>query len=254
MTAGAMQPERIAAGGADAARLAQARALVTHLEAGDESGANRILDDWTKLRESELFHELGKLTRDLHEALNAFRFDARLSNLANVDIPDAKERLNYVISMTEQSASRTLGAVEEGNPLCEEMQNRAAALAGDWQRFLGREMQAQEFRVLSRRLAEFLPWIGASATKLRGNLSDVLMAQGFQDITGQIIKRVITLVEEVEQNLVNLIRLTGHKQAAPEASASSTAKLDGPQVPGRAGTDACTGQDEVDALLSSLGF
>ena len=239
---------------AEDARLALAKELVQKLEAGDEFRAGQILDELTKLRESQLFHELGKLTRELHEALNAFRLDERLANLANVDIPDAKERLNYVIAMTEQSATRTLSAVEESKPICGELVSRSGTLHRDWQRFMRREMQAAEFRDLCKRLIEFLSWIGSSVPRVDSHLSDVLMAQGFQDLTGQIIRRVITLVDDVEQNLVNLIRLTGQKISPAETSSPDPDRLDGPRIPGKKNSDAVSGQDEVDTLLSSLGF
>jgi chemotaxis protein CheZ len=235
-------------------RLMLAKELVQTLGSGDEARAGQILDELTKLRESELFKELGKLTRELHEALNAFRYDDRLRSLVSVDIPDAKERLNYVISMTEQAASRTLSAVEESLPICGALVNRAGSLHREWQRFMRREMQAAEFRDLCERLIEFLAWIGSNAPRVHTNLSEVLMAQGFQDLTGQIIHRVITLVENVEQNLVNLVRLTGQKMIPAEAPVCSPEKLDGPQIPGKNNADAVSGQDEVDSLLSSLGF
>jgi len=235
-------------------RLALAKDLVQTLEAGDDVKANQILDELTKLRESQLFQELGKLTRELHEALNAFRLDSRLTNLASVDIPDAKERLNYVITMTEQAASRTLSAVEESRPLCSELMSWAGLLHEDWQRFMRREMEVVEFRDLCKRLMEFLSWIQGKVTRVDSNLSEVLMAQGFQDLTSQIIRRVITLVEDVEHNLVNLIRLTGQKMSPAETPAPRTDTLDGPQIPGKSSPDAVSGQDEVDTLLSSLGF
>jgi chemotaxis protein CheZ len=235
-------------------RITLAKELAQVIVAGDEARAGQILDELTKLRESQLFQELGKLTRELHEALNTFRLDEDLVNLTNVDMPDAKERLNYVITMTEQSATRTLTAVEESKPLCGELVCRSGVLHQDWQRFMRREMQAEEFRDLCKRLQEFLAWIGDNMPRVDSRLSDVLMAQGFQDLTGQIIRRVITLVENVESNLVNLIRLTGQKKPSDQAPLSEPSRLDGPQIPGKLATDAVSGQDEVDDLLSSLGF
>lgn len=235
-------------------RLVLAKELIEKLADGDEARCGQILDELTKLRESQLFQELGRLTRELHEALNAFRLDSRLTNLASVDIPDAKERLNYVISMTEQAATRTLNAVEESRPICGELAKRSGSLHEEWQKFMRREMQAPEFRDLCKRLVEFLSWIGSSVPRVDANLSDVLMAQGFQDLSGQIIRRVITLVEDVELNLVNLIKLTGQKIAPAEAPIAEPGKLDGPQIPGKNNTGAVSGQDEVDSLLSSLGF
>jgi chemotaxis protein CheZ len=237
-------------------RLEQARALVAHLEAGDETGAERCLDALTRLRETQLFQELGKLTRQLHEALNAFRFDERLAAIAAVEIPDAKERLHYVVQMTEQAASRTLAVVEQIRPRCQVLRQEAESLAQAWQRFLRREMSLEDFRALAARLREFLSLVTDSSAQAHDGLGEVLMAQSFQDLTGQIIKRVIQLVEELEQNLVNLIRLCGQggaRERQPGAAATGET-LHGPQIPGRAAADAVSSQDEVDDLLSSLGF
>lgn len=247
-------PETESPGSGDA-KLHRARELLQHIEAGNETEANRVLDEITRLRESALFQELGKLTRDLHEALNAFRLDTRISSLTAVDIPDAKERLHYVISMTDQAATRTLNAVEESTPLCEQLGEQAVRLNASWSRFLGREMQADEFRALCREISDFLPRVTGDASRLQHNFSEVLMAQSFQDLTGQIIKRVIGLVEEVEQNLVNLIRISGQKAPPTQQAAEKAADaLEGPQIKGKEGPDAVANQDEVDSLLSSLGF
>jgi chemotaxis protein CheZ len=235
-------------------RLEQVRALLAHLESGDEQQASTALDELVRLRERQIFQEIGKLTRELHEALNAFRLDDRIATLANEEIPDAKERLNYVVRMTEEAASRTLARIEESRPLCEEMRRRSGTLATGWERFRRREMDVNEFRDLSRELSEFFVWTGDSVNRMHSGLSDVLMAQSFQDLTGQIIKRVITLVEEVEGNLVNLIRLSGQRLAPAGAAVSPAERLEGPQVRGKEQAGAVKSQDEVDDLLSSLGF
>lgn len=250
-----MLPESAADVVPDDPRIAQVRELLTHLERGETAEADRALGDLARVHDTGLFQEVGRLTRELHEALNAFRYDTRLLDLAKVDIPDAKERLHYVIDMTEQAASRTLNAVEQARPVCEEIRSRARGLHEDWRRFLQRKMDVTEFRTLSARLDEFLPWAEAGVARLGSGLSEVLMAQEFQDLTGQVIRRVIRLVEEVEGSLVNLVRISGQRLGSnPEPPAKPADGLDGPQIPGRHQADAVSGQDEVDDLLSSLGF
>ena len=237
--------------------LVQARALIEHLEADNEREVDRLLDELTRVREGTLFQELGRLTRDLHEALNNFRLDTRISEITEKDIPDAKDRLNYVISMTEQAANRTLDVVEHSLPVSEQLARGAAVLTEDWERFQRREMEAGEFRELTPRIGAFLHQVEDDASRLRANLSEVLMAQDFQDLTGQIIRRVITLVQEVEDNLVGLIRMSGQKMLARDAVSADGGRdtvPGGPQIPGRAGPDVVSGQDAVDDLLSSLGF
>ena len=232
-------------------RLQQAKALVTELEAGNESEAGRIIESLTYRQGNELFLELGRLTRELHEAINGFVSDSRIAELAEREIPDASERLNYVISMTEQSANTSLNAVEASLPLAEELGQKAGALSLDWSRFRDRKLPLEEFRVLSHELGDFLQTVSDHSGELHGKLSEVLMAQDFQDLTGQIIRQVIKLIHDVEGKLVQLVRISGAH--LPENKGDS-AKLEGPVVPGVDQGDVVSGQDDVDDLLSSLGF
>jgi len=231
------------------------RTLAQTIELGDTAEATRQLDELTSLREKTLYQELGRLTREFHEALQSFRLDSRIASLAAQDFPDARERLNYVVSMTAQSADRTMTAVEESMPICESMEERAAALKQEWGRFTQRKMSPDEFRDLSRRLGEFLDSVSDDALRLRANLQEVLMAQDFQDLTGQIIHRVVQLVDEVESNLVELIRISGQGLAVENQEEKKEDRIaaSGPPVPG-VDTGTVAGQDEVDDLLSSLGF
>lgn len=248
---------------ADDGSLQLARELVEQLEAGDEEMVTKLLDDLARKRETGLFQEIGKLTRELHDALNSFHLDSRIASLTEHDIPDAKERLSYVITMTEQAAHRTLNAVEASLPIAEELQTRSHELRDKWARFRRKDMQASEFRALVPEIDSFLDLTSGHAEKLNSSLSDVLMAQDFQDLTGQIIRRVINLVKDVEENLVQMVRISGQRMRPVEGGSAGSDKAGkedlsrgiGPQVPGvDKGEDVVTGQDDVDDLLSSLGF
>lgn len=232
--------------------LATAERLIVEMRSGNEDQAAKILDELVRTREVSLFHELGKLTREFHDALANFRVDARVSDLAEKEIPDARERLNHVITMTQSAADRTMSAVEHSVPLVEDIANVAINLRAQWQRFQKREMNAQEFRELAKSIDAFLGTTETKSADLKAKLNEVLMAQDFQDLTGQIIKRVIKLVEDVEVNLVNLIKLSSQK-VVPVNKHEST-KAEGPKVPGVITEGAVSGQDAVDDLLSSLGF
>jgi chemotaxis protein CheZ len=202
---------------------------------------------------------LGKLTREFHEALNSFRLDSRLANFAEKEFPDARERLRHVVDMTAKSADRSLTAAEESMPICDGIESEAADLKVQWERFVNRDMSADEFRQLSGRINDFLDSSGSNAASLRNNLNEVMMAQDFQDLTGQIIERVIGLVDDMEGSLVELIRISGQslrEQGEAEQSEEDLLKGTGPVVPGvdDAAENVVSGQDEVDDLLSSLGF
>jgi chemotaxis protein CheZ len=238
--------------------LDNARELVTKLETGEVDQVRGLIDNLTRLKESELFQELGKLTRTLHESLANFQLDSKISSLTEEDLPDAKTRLNHVITMTEDAANKTMDAIDAAEPLSEELRKSSADIHEAWKKFRTRELSVEEFRKMSKRLDEFFPEIEKSSETIHAKLNEILMAQDFQDLTGQIIRRVITLVTDVEDNLVQLIKLSGSKYNAEEGASGKeegkSAKGFGPAVPGVEHGSTVESQDDVDELLSSLGF
>ncbi len=240
--------------------LENARALVQSIEAENLEEADRVLDALVRAREYDLFQELGKLTRNLHDAIKSFQLDVRLNHLAESEIPDARERLNYVVTMTEQAANRTLNALDEIDPIFRQVEQRVTVLDGAWQRFRRREMDVVEFRDLAREFDIFMGELNRNFGIIRSHLSEVMMAQDFQDLTGQIIRRVIELVQELEINLVELVRVGGerHKGVVIPVEPKDEKRTAGygPTVPTleKEQAVAVAGQDEVDDLLSSLGF
>lgn len=235
--------------------IGKIRTLMQAVDAGEQQKAAQLFDEMTNMREKSLYQDLGRLTREFHEALQSFRLDSRIASLAEHEFPNARERLNYVVSMTAQSANSTMTAVEESMPICEGLETRAADLQDGWARFTQRQMKAEEFRDLSQQLGEFLGSVSQDSEQLRANLQEVLLAQDFQDLTGQIIYRVVQLVDEVEHNLVELIRISGQNLVVAEQETIEEDRIaaSGPPVPG-VDEGTVSGQNEVDDLLSSLGF
>lgn len=246
--------------------LQQAQSLVSELKSGNNENATKALDQLINSREKSIFTELGKLTREFHDALMSFRLDSKFSGLAETEIPDARDRLNHVIKLTNDSADSTLTAVEKSIPICDELGKQAEEFKEKWSRFQRKEMSAEQFRQLSDELPKYFNKSLTGTSSIKEDLNKVLMAQSFQDLTGQIIKQVITLVDEVESNLVNLVKLSSEyviqdnvlQDTATQDNSSqkedSKSSLDGPQIPGKQGDSVLKGQDEVDDLLSSLGF
>ncbi len=234
-------------------RLELAQALVESLQAGNEAEADQLIESLSQgCKQDELFVEVGRLTRELHDAINGFLLDARISDMTNVEIPDAKERLNYVITMTQQSADRTLNEVEKCLPMVEVLESESNQLSDEWCKLRKRMLSKDDFKGLSDRLTQFLELTQKDAAQLHASLSEVLMAQDFQDLTGQIIRKVIALVQDVEQKLVKLVRITGNK--LDDGKKEKKEELAGPAIPGLDQGDQVTSQDDVDDLLSSLGF
>lgn len=234
--------------------VARVKDLLASMESGNEVDAIEIIDELTAIRETDLYQDMGKLTRELHDAISNFGVDDSISRLAEDSIPDARERLKYVIEKTDEAANKTLEAVEESMPICDSLNKQAAGLNVIWGKFVNRELSADQFRELSKDVETFFSDTKKLST-VKEHLTTILLAQEYQDLTGQIIKKVITLVEEVQTKLLSLIQLTGAPQIKNEAQKKEDKNsLDGPPVPGLAHSDTVSGQDEVDDLLSSLGF
>lgn len=236
----------------DENRLDLAHEYVEALENNDGNQADEILALIAAERESRLFDEIGKLTRQLHDALTNVQVDSELAGIAENHIPDAKERLNFVIQKTEDSANRTMDAIDGIMPVSETIRTRSVQLKQDWERFQRREMDVEEFKNMGNELMAFLVELDRDTETIHGGLNDILIAQDYQDITGQVIKKVIKLVQDVEYSLVGLIRATGVK-ATPKERVSAI-EAEGPQINQDDNPDVMNDQDDVDDLLSSLGF
>lgn len=233
--------------------IEKVKGLLAAMEAGDLEKSQDFIDALSEDRENEMYQEIGKLTRELHDSINTFGLDERLSDIASEEIPDARQRLAHVITMTDDAANNTLTAVEESMPLCDKLLSDTKSIENEWKRFSNREITLDEFKKLSTELKSYFETNSMSASKINEYLNKVLMAQGFQDLTSQIIKRVISLVEEVESSMVNIIQLAGSKTDG-NSKKDDASGLDGPVVPGLESSGTVSGQDEVDDLLSSLGF
>jgi chemotaxis protein CheZ len=202
--------------------------LTEAVSAGDATEFERLIEDLVHARRKELFAQLRQLTGQVRRALDAFQSDARLASLAEKEVPDARARLQHVLALTDDAAHRTMDLVEGCAPLVDQL----AAVAA-------RSGAGGEAQVL--------------CAQLRRHLSDVLLAQGYQDLSGQIIRNVIALVGEVELALVGLSQIVVDG-AAPRANGAVQAQGYGPIVPGVDHGPAVASQQDVDALLSGLGL
>ncbi|WP_296046627.1 protein phosphatase CheZ [uncultured Alteromonas sp.] len=239
--------------------LDEAKQLVTFLEEGDTDSANALLDAVTMKESVELFAEVGKLTRQLHDSLNNFQLDERIAGLANEDIPDAQTRLTYVIEETEKAANTTMDAVEQSMSIVETMKGQLDSLMPEWKKLMNREIELDEFKSMCLDLDKHLESSVDDADKMMGLLTEVLMAQGYQDLTGQVIRRVIELVKEVEDSLVHMLTVFGGAEVTKAANSSQPKAekaivAEGPIIDAESRDDVVSGQDDVDDLLSSLGF
>jgi chemotaxis protein CheZ len=244
--------------------LEDAKKLVTLLENGDNQGAQELLENTGGQSSVELFAEVGKLTRQLHDSLNNFQLDPRIVNMANEDIPDAQTRLTYVIEATEEAANKTMDLVDSCMPIAEKLHDGIVNVMPEWNKLIARDLQLGEFNTLVKKVDGFLKNGNGESAKLTGLLTEVLLTQGYQDLTGQIIRRVIELVKEVEDNLVYMLTMFGGIESKdgteviekPNKSENEADKIkaEGPILDANSREDVASDQDDVDDLLSSLGF
>ncbi|MEK1907560.1 MAG: protein phosphatase CheZ [Pseudomonas sp.] len=244
-----------------------ARQLVESLEKGNFGEAVQLIHELNQARDRGLYQEVGKLTRELHSAIVNFQIDPRMPHAQEISqITDATERLSYVVQMTEKAANRTMDLVEQSAPLVNDLGDEAQSLSADWGKFMRRELGAEAFRELAKRIELFLARSERDSQKLSGHLNDILLAQDFQDLTGQVIKRVTQLVTEVESNLLKLVLMASHvdrfagiehdvnELRVEQEQQKEPSRGEGPQIHADKREDVASDQDDVDDLLSSLGF
>lgn len=243
--------------------LEQAKSLVQMLESGEQDQANALVASIYESDGNPMLKEIGTLTRDLHDSLKHFNIDQRMTEIARAEIPDARNRLQYVIDKTELAANKTMDAVECCLPIADNLYECLQQVRPQWNELMHGRIELSDFKALCHRIDELLVQVEGDSTELRGQLTEILMAQDFQDLTGQIIRRVITLVNEVEDRLVEILTVfSGNKleeqtQVLPEPSdkkIKQSSEAEGPILNPEQREDAVSSQDEVDDLLSSLGF
>jgi len=233
--------------------------------------ASKLIEKLVESRDEYIFHSIGKLTRGLHDSIVNFNVDggptdANAAEAKDGEFNDASNRLNYVIEITQNAAEKTMDIVEASVPISMEIATQASELREEWSKLHRREMTPDEFRDLYQRMDTFFSQTNDSTQQLNQNFQSIILEQGFQDLTGQVLKRVISLVSEVEESLVSLVRIAGQveeivgikPEEVVENTDTSTKQADlkgeGPQIKAAERDDVVNGQDEVDDLLSSLGF
>lgn len=228
------------------------RHWLQRLEAGESMEAPAQLSEHLANSESAFYEQVASLTQRLHRAITELRLDQRLTRIVGDTIPDARDRLQHVVGMTEAAAHRTLDLIDATRGATNEFIAAAQRLEDAGNRLATQALDAQAHAELAAMLRGEGTRLQHNAGILRSNLNDMATAQEYQDITGQIIKRVIRLVEEVDRALGELLGSHGGMLKARGEAPIPEAKeaLPGPALPGRPAAN----QQDADALLDSLGF
>lgn len=197
----------------------------------------------------EMLTRIGHVTRALHDNLRGLGFDKMLEQVAS-EIPDARDRLNYVARMTEQAAERVLNATDEATPLQSDMATAASALEKRWIEVMERPSLKSEYNAQVQETLAFLKLTDKNTAATKALLMDIMMAQDFQDLTGQVIKKITTLAQDLEKQLVQVLVDFSPQTVKKE----DDSLMNGPQIDPVNTVDVVASQEQVDDLLDSLGF
>ncbi|CAD6523237.1 protein phosphatase CheZ [Paraburkholderia sabiae] len=234
----------------------------------NEQGAR---EDGTDLATDRILARIGQLTRTLRDSMRELGIDKHVERAAEA-VPDARDRLKYIATMTEQAAERVLTAIEVAKPMQEQLQQDAAELDARWEQWYAAPIEREEVRALMNDTRTFLRGVPELTTATNAQMLEIMMAQDFQDLTGQVIKKITDVVYLIEQQLLGVLidniaaerreqfaataqQLAAEAQQEPlSPTGSPQSLLNGPQINPEGKTDVVQDQGQVDDLLASLGF
>lgn len=202
------------------------------------SGGGQQVDD--------VHHKIGHLTRQLHDALSELGIAEQLRGTVG-EIPDAKSRLTYIARLTGEAAEKVLNRVDQAKAEHERLSEQTKAVRAAM-------LKDPVTAVASGQLFNFLNDVERTGQEMDSHLTEIMMAQDFHDLTGQVIARVVSLAANIESQLVQLLLQTAPADAPPAVAVARREGLQGPVVDPGATPDVVTDQSQVDDLLASLGF
>lgn len=206
-------------------------------------------EEWSG--QDKVFQRIGQMARQLHNTLGELGYSELLESTVAA-LPDAKDRLAYVANLTEQAACKVLNATDIANPLLEQIESETTELASKWDTLFANKMGVEEFKQLAKDTrSHFKEALPQKTDAIKAQLLDIMMAQDFQDLTGQVIKKVVEMAQSLESQLVGVLI-----EAIPEDRKAEAPEglMNGPVIDAAGRADVVTNQAQVDDLLESLGF
>ncbi len=197
---------------------------------------------------ADLYAQVGRCTRHLHDAMRELGYDQTLMNSTS-EICSARGRLEYVADLTEKAAVKVLNAVDEGLPEEDELLLQSRTLSASWEQMYEGKLSVEEFKALAEQSRQFAQLVGQTAERQKARMMEIMMAQDFQDITGQIIKKIVSITQAHELELMKILRENAPEYMPGKPEGKPADLMSGPDLPKNA-----LGQDDVDNLLADLGF
>ena len=198
-----------------------------------------------------IYERLGGIVRQLHDSLRELGYDRSLTNVAT-QVTDAQGRLEYIATLTEQAATKVLNAIDVSIPAQDVLAKDAQEISERWTLLFDGKLSIEELKKLAGDSQLFSKQVVDSADAEKARLLEIMMAQDFQDITGQLIKKIVKITQSLETELAQLLRdhaPESRTSAVTAAEFESTELMSGPSIPANA-----LAQNDVDSLLGDLGF
>ena len=205
------------------------------------------------ITDKKVIDQVGLLTRNLHDSLRELGYDTRLQEIA-AEVPEAQDKLTYVATKTEQAAERALNATEIAMPIQEKLANNAIYLSGQWKQAFETQQvnpNTEIFKTLLIETLQYLDKVPEQTNATNTQLLEIMMAQDFQDLTGQVIKKITHMVQSLEKDLLDLLLANA---PVKKNHADDKGLMNGPVINPEKRNDVVCNQDQVDDLLASLGF
>lgn len=199
----------------------------------------------------DIISKIGSLTRMLRDSLRELGLDHAIAEAAEA-IPDARDRLDYVVQMTAQAAERALNCVEAAQPRQTVLEDGAKTLKGRWDEWFENPIELADARSLVSDTRGYLDEVPQHTSFTNAQLMEIMMAQDFQDLTGQVIKRMMDVIQEIERQLLTVL-MENIPDQSKRVKKDTDSLLNGPQI-NAAAPNVVASQDQVDDLLDSLGF
>ena len=225
--------------------IAPAASPIAAAPATPAAAAEGAEDDGT---DKPMFERLGGIVRLLHDSLRELGYDKALTE-ASSQINDAQDRLEYVATLTEQAANKVLNTLDEAMPEQDTLSKQSKDMETRWADLFAGKLSLDQFKQLAGDSQSFAAAVSAATETEKARLLEIMMAQDFQDITGQLIKKVVIITKTVEAELAQLLRDNAPPDVREKIAQKEVVLMSGPSAPAVALT-----QDSVDDLLADLGF
>ena len=206
------------------------------------------------IEETTVVDQVGQLTRTLHNSLRELGYDKRLQVISS-EVPEAQDKLTYIASKAEQAAERVLNATEIAIPIQDEISYESTNLSEQWKQALESQESspddAEKYKNLIINTLAYLDNVPKQTSATNAQLMEIMMAQDFQDLTGQVVSKVTKMVKDLEFELLQLLVAN-----VPEEKRIGIDEglMNGPAVNPEKRKDVVSNQEQVDDLLASMGF